>query len=373
MIYIGLISGTSMDGIDAALVNLKSDKPDLIGGLHTPYENNLKKELTDLIAADAPISLVARLDQRVGLAFAESANNLLKKYAVNKTDCLAIGSHGQNILHQPDTEFPTSIQIGDPNIIAEHTGITTVADFRRRDMAAGGQGAPLAPAFHEMMFREKNQNRVVLNIGGISNITILPGNPDQPTTGFDCGPGNTLMDSWSLKHQNKAFDESGNWAATGIINQPLLTDLLSDPYFQKQPPKSTGREYFNLPWLKARLEKHPSLKANDVQATLCQLTATCCGQAVLDFAPATEEILVCGGGVHNTTLMTRLAATLPNCSIKPTSTYDIDPDWVEAIAFAWLAKQTLAGKSGNLPSVTGARHPVILGGVYKIQERVASG
>jgi len=235
MIYIGLMSGTSMDGIDAALVDLKSDKPDLIGSLHTPYENNLKEELSKLITADAPISLVARADYRVGLAFAESANNLLKKFSINKKDCSAIGSHGQNILHQPDTEFPTSIQIGDPNIIAEHTGITTVADFRRRDIAAGGQGAPLAPAFHEMMFRKKNHDTVVLNIGGISNITILPGNPDQPTIGFDCGPGNTLMDSWSLKNQHKAFDENGDWGATGVINQALLTDLLSDPYFQKQP------------------------------------------------------------------------------------------------------------------------------------------
>lgn len=365
MIYIGLISGTSMDGIDAALVDLKSDKPNLIGSLHTPYKDDLKKELTDLITIDAPISLVARADQRVGLAFAESANNLLKKFSVKKADCLAIGSHGQNILHQPDAEFSTSIQIGDPNIISELTGITTVADFRRRDMAAGGQGAPLAPAFHEMMFRKTNHDTVVLNIGGISNITILSGNPDQSTKGFDCGPGNTLMDSWSLKNQHKAFDENGDWGATGAINQALLADLLSDPYFQKQPPKSTGREYFNLPWLETRLAKYSSLPVNDIQATLCELTALSCGQAIKTFAPAAEEILVCGGGVHNIALMTRLAAALPNCDIKSTSVYGIDPDWVEAMAFAWFAKQTMENRPSNLPGVTGASHPVILGGVYK--------
>ena len=367
MIYIGLMSGTSMDGIDAVLVDFKSGKPELIGSLHTSYDNSLKKELSKLITTDAPISLVARADHRVGLAFAESVNNLLKKFSVNEKDCAAIGSHGQNIFHQPDTEFPTSIQIGDPNIIAEQTGITTVADFRRRDMSAGGQGAPLAPAFHEMMFRKKNSDHgsVILNVGGISNITILSSNPDQPTTGFDCGPGNTLMDSWSLKNQHKAFDDNGDWGARGSINQALLTDLLSDPYFHKQPPKSTGREYFNLPWLEARLSKYSSLNAKDIQATLCELTALCCGQAINTFAPAAVEVLVCGGGVHNAALMARLAAALPNCDIKPTSTYGVDPDWVEAIAFAWLARQTLTEKPGNLPDVTGARHPVILGGVYK--------
>ncbi|MFV1993234.1 MAG: anhydro-N-acetylmuramic acid kinase [Acidiferrobacterales bacterium] len=365
MIYIGLMSGTSMDGIDAVLVDFKSDKPELIASLHTSYENSLKKELSQLITTDAPISLVARADHRVGLAFAESVNNLLKKCSVNKEDCAAIGSHGQNIFHQPDTEFPVSIQIGDPNIITEQTGITTVADFRRRDMAAGGQGAPLAPAFHEMMFRKKNHDTVVLNLGGISNITILSGNPDQATTGFDCGPGNTLMDSWSLKNQHKAFDENGDWAARGVINQALLTDLLNDPYFQKQPPKSTGREYFNLPWLEARLSKYSSLKAIDIQATLCELTALCCGQAIKTFAPDVEEVLVCGGGVHNAALMARLAAALPDCHVKLTSTYGVDPDWVEAIAFAWMAKQTLENKPSGLPGVTGASHPVILGGVYK--------
>lgn len=369
MIYIGLMSGTSVDGIDAALVDFSNKKPALIGSLYTPFSDQLRKEITTLVTTDPGVSLVARADHQLGLAFANSAIKLLEKCSIKKHECIAIGSHGQTIFHQPDKEFPTSIQIGDPNIIAENTGITTIADFRRRDMAAGGQGAPLAPAFHEFIFRKQESDRIVLNIGGIANITILPGNKNHDTSGFDCGPGNTLMDIWSKKEKHKNFDKNGAWAASGSVNEALLADLLADQYFQKQPPKSTGREYFNLAWLENILKSQPSLDAAEVQTSLCELTARCCVEEIVKQAPATQEVLVCGGGAHNKYLMTRLtellSEKLSECQLKKTSAYGIDPDWVEATAFAWMAKQTMENLPSNLPGVTGASHPVILGGVYK--------
>lgn len=369
MIYIGLMSGTSMDGIDAALVDFSQNKPELIGSLFTPYNDQLKKNITRLVTTDPAMSLVARADHQVGLAFAECANHLLKKFSVNKKDCAAIGSHGQTIFHQPDKEFPTTVQIGDPNIIAERTGITTVADFRRRDMAAGGQGAPLAPAFHEYYFREQGRDKVVLNIGGIANITVLSSNKDQATIGFDCGPANTLMDVWIQISKDNEYDKNGDWAASGTVNNKLLDELLADQYFKKPPPKSTGREYFNLAWLENILKNYSSLDPADVQASLCELTAVCCVAAITEQAPSTQEVLVCGGGSHNAYLMARLTAvlseTLPQCQLKTTAADGIDPDWVEAIAFAWMAKQTLDDLPSNLPGVTGASHAVILGGIYK--------
>lgn len=369
MVYMGLISGTSMDGIDAALVDFDDKQPKLIGTLHSPYPKQLQNDLLNIISTDPAISQVAKADHQVGLAFADSATKLLKKFNLQKTQCLAIGSHGQNIYHEPDSDFPTTIQIGDPNIIAEKTGITTVADFRRRDMAAGGQGAPLAPAFHEQVFREENADKVILNIGGISNVTFLSGDRDKQTTGFDCGPGNALMDSWIYKNENKTFDKNGDWAASGKINEELLKEFLNDPYFLKQPPKSTGREHFNLEWLEVILKNHAALNAVDVQATLCELTAQICAKDIFGRGPNTKEVLVCGGGAHNQYLMVRLAnvlsKNLSDCKLDTTAAYGIEPDWVEAMAFAWMAKQTMEDSPANLPGVTGANHPVILGGIYK--------
>jgi len=367
MFYLGLISGTSMDGIDSVLVDFSKQKPDVIGKLFKPYSAALKKEIFQLVTSDPALSRVANADYKVGLAFSECALELLEQSSVKKEACLAIGSHGQNIYHHPSPDSPTSIQIGDPNVIAEKTGITTVADFRRRDIAAGGQGAPLAPAFHEFFFLKKNCPRVILNIGGISNITVLPGDPKTKTIGFDCGPGNTLMDIWSMQHLGKEYDESGTWAASGKVNTSLLAEFLADDYFLTAPPKSTGREHFNSQWLKKILKNHPSVNTVDVQSTLCELTATCCVNAIQDYAGDTREIIVCGGGVHNAALLARLdlLLKLPGCTIKTTADYGIDPDIVEAIAFAWLAKQTIENLPSNLPAVTGASHPVILGGVYK--------
>jgi len=276
----------------------------------------------------------------------------------------AIGCHGQTIFHQPDGKYRNTLQIGDPNFITEHTGITVVADFRRRDMAAGGQGAPLVPAFHNAMFRSAEVERVILNIGGIANITVLAANPDSAVLGFDTGPGNTLMDLWVQEKQQQAFDTDGVWAASGKVDAALLNTLLADEYFARRIPKSTGREYFNLAWLQdqTRLEH---FRAEDVQATLLELSCVSIAQAIGKHAPAAREVYVCGGGARNSHLMQRLQRLLAPSSVQTTAALGLEADAVEATAFAWLARQTLNGRHVNLTGVTGARHPAILGAVYQ--------
>ena len=275
-------------------------------------------------------------------------------------DVTAIGSHGQTIHHAPDAPQPHSLQIGNAATIAAQTGIAVVADFRRADTEAGGQGAPLVPAFHQAMFSSHAEHITVANIGGIANITILPGKPGQPLTGFDTGPGNTLLDQWAQRHLDTAMDMNGDWAAGGTPDETLLGCLLQDPYFTRAPPKSTGREYFNLDWLQHHLANGYSNPRN-VQTTLCALTARSIAAAIHHHAPDTGRLLVCGGGVHNTTLMSMLTGALEPVRVTSTAEYGIDPDWVEAAAFAWLAKQHIAGKPVNITTVTGARHPVVLG------------
>ena len=275
---------------------------------------------------------------------------------------MAIGSHGQTLRHEPYSEAPFTLQIGNPGIIAAGTGITTVADFRSADIALGGQGAPLAPAFHEWLLREPGALRAVVNIGGIANVTILPPG-DGATTGFDTGPGNTLLDAWCREHRGQSFDESGAWAADGNVDQALLERLLGDPYFSAAPPKSTGFEYFNLGWLDAAgVDNIPPV---DVQATLAALTARTIGDAIRDAASDRCEVFVCGGGVHNDELMRLLAEELPGCRVQSTGAAGLDPDWVEAVAFAWLAKRRLASETGSLASVTGANRDSILGVIHE--------
>ena len=364
--YIGLMSGTSMDAIDAVLVDMDKHLPILSHRHNIPIPSRLRTRLIAL-ARDEHISLkhLAELDVHLGHLFADAALALLQHSEISAERVLGIGSHGQTIYHHPDGQFPTSVQIGDPNIIAERTGILTIADFRRRDIAAGGQGAPLVPAFHEAVFRLNDRNRVILNIGGIANITVLPANPAGKVSGYDTGPGNTLMDGWIKKQQRKNKDDSGRWAASGVVDEGLLSRMLKDPYFRKMPPKSTGREYFNLAWLDKVLKKHKSrIAAKHVQATLCELTARSISDAIHEHAPRTDEVLVCGGGVHNLALMLRLQMLMGAIRVVSTEEFSTDPDFVEAIAFAWMAKRTLEHKAGNIPSVTGARHEVILGGVY---------
>ncbi len=363
-IYLGLISGTSMDGIDAVLVDLAGEQVRLLSSHTEPLPPGLREQLAHLAEAQE-VSLDALLgaDVQLGRAFARAADVLLTKSQVPHDVVRAIGSHGQTVRHLPNADPPATLQIGDPNVIAELTGIRTVADFRRRDMAAGGQGAPLAPAFHAAQLATRDEMRVVLNIGGIANITVL-----APTTnavvGFDTGPGNGLMDRWSERHLNRPFDEHGNWARQGVVNGALLDRLLEDPYFAATPPKSTGREYFNLPWLERKLRAFSELAPVDVQRSLCELTARTIADAIGLHAPDTATLIVAGGGVHNGLLLERIRALNPALTVHSSAHYGMDPDWLEAMAFAWLAKRRLDGERGTLSEVTGAAGPRVLGGVF---------
>jgi len=364
-LYIGLMSGTSLDGIDAVLVRFNHEQVAVLHSICLPLSSNLKDEIKSLInPGDNEINRLMALDVELAHQFANAVKQLIQKANINKNNIVAIGSHGQTIRHLPTAKYPSTLQIADPNSIAELTGITTVADFRRRDMAAGGQGAPLVPAFHQQIFSDNKINRVILNLGGIANITILPSDKNEAAIGFDTGPANTLMNHWIQQQQNKNFDDAGKWAATGKINSEFLDLLLSDDYFKLTPPKSTGTEYFNPAWLTKNLSEFPFLAAEDVQASLTAFTAITIKDAIKKYAAETDEIIVCGGGVHNDFLLQQLKPSLPNIEINSSAKYGLDPDYIEATAFAWLAKQTMEHKPGNLPEVTGAAHPVILGGVY---------
>lgn len=364
-LYIGLLSGTSLDAIDAALVGLNTHIQ-LVATHSEPIPTALKQSLLDLYKpGQNAINRMGRADIELGRLFAQSCLTLLKKANVTASDVRAIGSHGQTIRHVPNTDIPFTLQIGDPNTIAALTHITTIADFRRRDMTLGGQGAPLTPAFHNFLLRDEKENRWVLNIGGIANVTFLSENSKQDVLGFDTGPGNTLLDNWCREHLKKPYDDKGEWAAGGTVNPELLSLLLIDPYFHSSPPKSTGPEYFNLKWLQESLDqlKKPALP-QDVQATLLELTAKTIADAIQSMDAKPGSIWICGGGIHNQQLTNRLQSLCKDYSVKSTEVIGIHPDWIEAAAFAWLAQQTLHGKSGNLPSVTGASHSTILGGIF---------
>ena len=357
------MSGTSMDGIDAALVRIRDDAVELVSSLNHPWPPALIRAMRQLAeTGSAPLDDLGQLDAAAGEQFAAAALALLQHAGAEPQSVTAIGSHGQTLRHGPQAEHPYTLQIGDPNRIVERTGITTVADFRRRDIAAGGQGAPLVPAFHQAYLRSTAENRVVLNIGGIANITLLPADPARPASGFDTGPGNCLMDRWIGLHRQLPYDSGGSWAAEGQLLPDLLCQLLADPYFAQPAPKSTGTEYFSLAWLKQQLPE--GLAPQDVQATLAGLTARSIADAIRASQPETTRLLVCGGGVHNPRLQLLLDIELPGLQIASTAAYGLPPDWVEAMAFAWLAHQTLHHRPGNLPAVTGAAHPAILGAVY---------
>lgn len=364
-LFIGLMSGTSMDGIDAALVDFSANRVQLVATHSHAYSRTLQQQLELAIGLEDPLgSDLSALDAAVGEAFAAAANALLAHAGVDAATITAIGSHGQTIRHEPAAPEPYSLQIGNPETIAALTGIDVVADFRRADIAVGGQGAPLVPAFHQAIFAHPHEHRVILNIGGIANITILPAAAHHTVTGFDTGPGNTLMDVWARRELAVTMDVDGRWAAGGNVDEPLLAALLRDPYFIARPPKSTGREYFNLEWLLQHMDAG-QLAAEDVQATLCEFTARSVADAIRLHSSSATRLLVCGGGVHNVQLMQRLAANLPALAVESTARHGIDPDWVEAVAFAWLAQQALAGKPGNIPTVTGARRAVPLGRIVR--------
>lgn len=364
-LHLGLISGTSVDGIDAALVHFegRQSAATLVAARTFAYAPELREEILALSQAAVSVDLdrVARLDHRIGAAFAQAALALLREHAIAPEQVSAIGSHGQTLRHAPHGDFPFTWQIGDANLIAERTGITTIADFRRRDVAAGGQGAPLMPAFHQAMLAPCGEDLAVLNLGGIANLTLLPTAGD--VVGFDTGPANGLMDAWVLEHCGQAFDADGRFASRGQCDEALLDAMLAEPWFALPPPKSTGRDLFHLDWLRQHLGAR-ELAAADVQATLLELSARSIVQALLQAQPGTRRLFVCGGGVHNTALMRRLAQLLPGIPVQSTAAVGIDPDYVEAMGFAWLARQTLAGLPGNLPKVTGARGPRVLGVIH---------
>jgi len=363
-LYIGLMSGTSLDGIDAALVDFTNDKVQIAGFEYQPFPADLQNAIQRLSKPDSLISLkeYGAMDARLGRLFADTVNTLLSKHSISASSVNAIGSHGLTVYHAPEIKFPFSLQIADPNVIAELTGITTVADFRRRDIAAKGQGAPLVPAFHNAVFHDPDEHRCIVNIGGIANITVLPKYPSAEVIGFDTGPGNTLMDLWIKLQQNQSYDRNGAWAKTGKIDHGLIDILKKDLYFNTVPPKSTGKEYFSLPWLYQYFDAF-SYKAEDVQASLCFLTAVTICEAIKKHAPDAERVLICGGGIHNDYLLELIQQQL-EYPVESTELYGLHPDHVEAVAFAWLARQTLNSRPGNLKEVTGAVKSVILGGIY---------
>ncbi len=355
----GLMSGTSADGIDAVLVSYEGRNGTLLRTHHEEMPGALRKEILSLRhPGEDELHRIAVLDQKLALAYVNTVNSLLAQADMSAKEISAIGSHGQTIRHDPEGATPFTWQIGDPNRLAEMTGISVVADFRRRDIAAGGQGAPLVPAFHQSQLAEPGVATAIVNIGGIANITLI--SADGEVRGWDTGPGNTLMDGWIHRHQNLPFDDGGAWAATGQVLESLLTEALIHPYFTARTPKSTGPETFHLEWLSTLLTGQE--KPEDVQRTLLEIVVESIGRALDDVS--SSVIRISGGGARNHLLMDRLAARLAPTDITSTDAIGIDPQWVEAWAFAWLAKQTLAGTPGNVPAVTGARGPRVLGAIY---------
>ncbi|MGE0876713.1 MAG: anhydro-N-acetylmuramic acid kinase [Burkholderiales bacterium] len=357
--FVGLMSGTSLDGVDAVLADFSGVGPRVLARTHLPFDDSLRAELSALmISGPDEIARAANAANTLARIYAAAVTATIERAGVTATSVTAVGCHGQTIRHCPELGF--TVQIGNAALLAERCGITVVSDFRSRDVAAGGQGAPLAPGFHAAMFSSSTESRAVLNLGGIANITALPvgGVP----TGFDCGPANRLLDAWASRHLGERFDDGGRWAGRGREDPVLLDRLLAEPYFSAAPPKSTGRELFNEGWLMRHLAgtEPPA----DVQATLVALSARTIREALERWCPGTQRLLVCGGGTRNAVLMARIAAELPSVVVEPTGQYGVEPEDVEALAFSWLAREALAGRAGNLPSVTGARGPRVIGAIY---------
>jgi anhydro-N-acetylmuramic acid kinase len=360
VLYIGLMSGTSLDGVDAALVEFESqdstpEHPRLLGSHFLAFPDELRARLLALhTSGEDELHRAAEISIALSRLYAQVVNALIGESGIAPNAIRAIGSHGQTVRHRPEHGY--TLQLGAPALLAELTGIAVVADFRSRDIAAGGQGAPLVPAFHAALFTHPARNRAIINIGGIANLTRLQ--PGIPVTGFDTGPGNMLMDAWAERHLHQPFDRDGAWAASGKVLPDLLSAMLGDAYFGKVPPKSTGRDHFSMDWLQGFEVARE--RPVDVQATLLELSA----RSIADCAGAAQEVWLCGGGAHNKVLVARITVLLPGIAVGSTEQLGLNPDWVEATAFAWLAKQTLDAKPGNLPGVTGAKGPRILGAVY---------
>ncbi len=363
-LFIGVMSGTSMDAVDTALVDFGTPRPRLLASGSAAWPDALRERLNSA-ALGSPLAATefAILDAETGAFIADAINDTLRRHTIDPGSVSAIGCHGQTIAHAPDRAPATTLQLGDANLIAERTGITVINDFRRRDIAAGGQGAPLAPAFHAAILRTPAETRAVLNLGGIANITLLPKDPIRTVLGLDTGPASCLMDGWCRQQRGLPFDDGGTWAASAEPDAELLSALLDDPYFDLPPPKSTGTQYFSSQWLRQRLHGFTALTPDVVQATLLELTARSIIDALSRHAPDVERILVSGGGVHNLALIERLSA-LGQRPVESTARHGIPPQAMECMAFAWMAQRTLNGLPANLPAVTGAAGERILGAIH---------
>ena len=360
-LYIGLMSGTSLDGADGVLVDFSGAKLRVLASSTASFPSDFRD---DLLALNSPshneLHRAAMASNQLAAVYVNVVDSLLRDAGLSADDVHAIGAHGQTVRHQPASGY--TLQLNNPALLAERTGINAVADFRSRDVAAGGQGAPLVPAFHQSVFGKPDATTLVLNIGGISNLSVLPATGD--VLGFDCGPGNALMDAWCLQHTYQRFDNGGQWAASGQLIPALLASLLNEPYFTMSPPKSTGRDLFSMAWLAEKLAPFKDQRPVDVQKTLTELTASACIMCAGSYLKYSRELIVCGGGAYNHYLMERLQAGLPSLKVVSSSAHNLPPLQVEAAAFAWLARQTVLRLPGNLPSVTGAKGLRVLGAVY---------
>ncbi|WP_454780908.1 anhydro-N-acetylmuramic acid kinase [Legionella sp. WA2022007384] len=360
-LYIGLMSGTSMDGIDAALVDVS--KNILLCGVTKKYSKEVKTHIDKLLSgADLSLASICQLNTLIGREFANTVNELLQKVKLSASDISAIGSHGQTVCHNTSGTIPYTLQLGCAHTISELTGITVVADFRTRDLVLGGQGAPFAPLYHQQLFNDVNDHIAVVNIGGISNVTFI--NANEPIKGWDIGPGNCLMDAWIMKHQGASYDAEGAWAQQGEVIEPLLETLMSDSFIIAFAPKSIGKEYFSLSWLEHYLKE--GYRPVDIQKTLLAFTAKTIADTVLNEREHIKKMYLCGGGAHNLALLQMLAQLLPQTSVMSIAKVGISPDYVEAMMFAWLAAQTINRIPVDLSTITGSRHPAILGAIYPV-------
>lgn len=359
-IYIGLMSGTSMDGVDAALVDVDSHR--CIAGITRPYRDEAKQFLEKVMSSDKiGLATLSQLNTVLGREFAAAVLALLETANYSAKDVVAIGSHGQTICHDATALIPYTVQLACPHTIAELTGIPVVADFRTRDLVIGGQGAPFAPLYHQVIFAQQQWPMAVVNIGGIANVTFL--DKADVIRGYDTGPGNCLMDTWIQTHRHQSYDANGAWASSGRVIERLLQDCLSDSYFQQKPPKSLGKEYFSHVWLTSKLQKGDA--PEDVQATLLALTAVTICDAIYQQTVQPLSVILCGGGVHNQALFQAIQQQMMTCPVLSSAQLGIDPDYIEAMLFAWFAQKTMQGEALGLMSLTGARKPVILGAIYK--------
>jgi anhydro-N-acetylmuramic acid kinase len=367
-LYIGLMSGTSLDGADVVIVDFSGERSTLLSAVTTPFPQALTERLRALVRTPvAPLQELGALDSELGSFFANCVKKSVAATGLDPTNIVAIGHSGHTVFHKPQPPSPFTMQLGDPSVVAATTDIDTIFDFRRMDVALGGQGAPLVPLFHEWQFAATEEVRVVLNLGGIANITVL--DPGKPVIGFDTGPANSLMDAWCRRCWSEPFDNNGARARSGEIIPSLLRRFLDDPYFHLKAPKSTGFEHFNLSWIEDKIaEVGTDMAHTDILTTLAELTAVSASDAIRDAALDAQRVILCGGGSYNRHLSSRLGALLPGCAVESSAEFGLEPAWVEAVAFAWLARQRIKRLPGNAPAVTGARHSTLLGSIYSIHK-----